>query len=155
MREPHWVQLNLEDYFKDADKKKDDGDSFLRFIFDMPPAEQKNNDPQLGNKRKLRFIADNDTKSIVVIGADDVTRETIRELIKLWDIPVSGKDNSHYTKAISIKYSRAESIVEAIKDAYRDLLSSNDRTFKEEGGSPRQNAIVRLNRHPAEASISD
>ncbi len=134
-----WIKLNLEDYFKD--KEEDEGDSFLRFIFfDMPP-EDKNKDPQLGNKRKLRFIADNDTSTIIVLGADSAMRETIRELITLWDVPEPVNNSSaRYTKMMKVKYSKAESIVEAIKDAYRDLLSSNDKTFQEreaEGGDGR------------------
>ena len=42
----------------------------------------------------MRFIADNDTSSIIAIGADDLDRQTIKELIELWDVPepTNGKD---------------------------------------------------------------
>lgn len=124
-----WIKLNLEDYFKDETKKKND--NFYRWVFDLPPEDDKKQD--LSSEIKLRFIADNDTNTIIVTGSDEVTRATIRELIELWDVPEETDDSDvRFTRLVKIKYSQAPSIVEAIKDAYRDLLSSNDRAFQEQ-----------------------
>jgi type II secretory pathway component GspD/PulD (secretin) len=124
-----WISLNLKDYFKDRQKKSDSG--FYGFRFGMP---QEKEDPQLGDESELRFISDNDTRSIIVTGADDLTLRTIKELIELWDVPDESDDSDvRYTRLVKIQYSRAESIVSAIKDAYRDLLSSNDKAFQAEG----------------------
>jgi type II secretory pathway component GspD/PulD (secretin) len=128
-----WVKLNLDDYFK-KEKKQDvnNRDRYYAYIFDIPLNEKKEEGRQLGKKAEIRFIADNDTNSIVVIGADDLDRRTIKELIDLWDVeePVSGKD-VRYTKLVRIKHSKAEAIVETIKEAYKDLLSSNDSAFQQ------------------------
>lgn len=131
---PSWIKLNLEDYFKD-DKKKDPNDSFI-FIFDyMSSGDKKEEGPELGKQRKLRFLSDNDTKTLIVIGADEVQLKTISELITLWDVPEeTNKQGLRYTKLIKVEYSTAEGIVETIKDAYRDLLSSNDKAFEKDAG---------------------
>jgi type II secretory pathway component GspD/PulD (secretin) len=68
-----------------------------------------------------------------VIGADDVQLKTIEELIRLWDVPEkTNKQKLRYTKMMRIEYSSPEAIVEAIKEAYRDLLSTNDKAFEKE-----------------------
>lgn len=130
-----WIVLSLEEYFADDDKSEDnENDSFLRYIWDMPPKE----DPApsgLGGRRKLKFVSDNETGSVVVTGATTSQLKTIGELIELWDVPESiSPRQSRYTRLVPIRYSRAEKIAETIKDAYRDLLSSNDKAFSQPGG---------------------
>jgi type II secretory pathway component GspD/PulD (secretin) len=127
---PSWIKLQLEDYFKDETKGNDDRDAVFRWIFDMAAPEKKT-DPDLGKKRKLRFVDDPDTKSLIVIGANQRTRATIERLIKLWDVP-EPRDVSRdlYTKVVKVEFSQADSIVEAVKDAYRDFLSANDKAFQ-------------------------
>lgn len=126
-----WVTLNLEEYF---DKQKDDDQGgFFGFFFD-DRFNNKEEERQLGDRPPLRFIWDNDTQSIVVQGADDQDRKTIKELIALWDVPEPiDEENMRYTELVPIQYSRAENIVNTIKEAYRDLLSANDKTFQEGG----------------------
>ncbi|HBE67722.1 MAG TPA: hypothetical protein DDW52_06190, partial [Planctomycetaceae bacterium] len=124
-----WVQFNLEDYFEEAG---DDDDWRFRFFygFDQPKQDDKR---ELGKRPPLRFIADNDTNSIVVIGADDKDRDTIRELIELWDVPEpeSEIDDSRYIQLVKIQYSTAETIANTLKEAFRDLLSANDKAFQD------------------------
>jgi hypothetical protein len=129
---PYWIRLSLEDYFKE-DKKEDKGnDRFFRWFFDEEP-EKKKDDAQLGKKRKMRFISDVDTKTLIVIGADDAQLKTIEGLIKLWDVPVkTKKDQLRFSKLVQIEYSKAEIVADAIKEAYRDLLSTNDKAFEKE-----------------------
>lgn len=137
-----WIVLNLEDYFKEEKKKDNQGDSFLRYLFFDETPEKKNEDPQLGKKRAMRFISDNDTNTIVAIGASNAERQLIKELIELWDTPDTKKaKDARYTKLVPIQYSRAEAIEQAIKDAYRDFLSQNDKAFDrgtEQGGKGRE-----------------
>ncbi len=123
-----WVKLSLDEYFEDND---DNDDWRTRFFFGFDD-NQKDDDRQLGSRPPLRFIADNDTNSIVVIGADDIHRQTIRELIELWDVPApeSDIDDARYTELVQVKFSRAESIAATLKEAYRDLLSANDKAFQ-------------------------
>ncbi len=135
---PSWVELNLKDYFKDDEQEKDSNPFAFIFGFD-PGSNRKSEDPQLGKKRQLRFISDIDTRSIIVIGADEQQLKTIRSLIKLWDVPEkTNRQKLRFTKLVRIEHSRAESIVEAIKDAYRDLLSTNDKAFSKGAGGNKE-----------------
>jgi len=133
---PTWVVLNLEDFFKDSEAKDDRADRFFRFYFDIDEEENKDRDAGgLGKKKKLRFVADSDTNSIVVTNADREDLQTIGELIELWDVPEPADEKtSRYTDIVRVKHSNAADIVATIKDAYRDLLSSNDRAFEGNGG---------------------
>jgi hypothetical protein len=131
---PSWIKWNLEDYYKEEKKDNNNNNSFMRFFFDMDaPTEKKTDDAQLGKKRKLRFLSDNDTNSLIVIGADDAQLKNIEGLIRLWDVPEkTNKQRLRFTKLVKVEYSKAEGIVEAIKEAYRDLLSTNDKAFQKE-----------------------
>ncbi|GAB5404623.1 MAG: hypothetical protein Aurels2KO_28540 [Aureliella sp.] len=125
-----WVTINLEEYFEE-NSGNDDSRFRYFFGFDEPKAEEKR---ELGKRPPLRFIYDNDTNSIVVIGADDSDRETIRELIKLWDVPEpedDSIDDTRYIELVRIKYSKAESIAASLKETFRDLLSANDKAFQD------------------------
>ena len=130
---PSWIEMNLKDYYKEDKKKESNNDAF-RWIFGIDvPSEKKNEDPQLGKKRQLKFLSDNDTNSLIVIGADDAQLKTIEELIRLWDVPEkTNKQKLRYSKLMHVEFSNAEVIVDAIKEAYRDLLSTNDKAFEKE-----------------------
>ncbi len=130
-----WVKLNLDEYFEKEKKRDDRNDRFYSWMYGMPTEDKKDTSRQLGKKDVLRFIADNDTSSIIAIGANDMDRRTIKELIELWDVPepTNGKD-VRYTKLVQIKHSNAESIVNTIKEAYKDLLSANDAALQTNQG---------------------
>jgi hypothetical protein len=133
-----WIKLSLEEYFREQvknDEENDDLQGFLSFLIFDELRPKENTSPQLGKKTPVRFIADNDTSTIIAIGADDAERQTIRELIRIWDVPEpTNSSNIRFTKLVRIKYSRAEVIAEALKDAYRDLLSANDKAFQQQNG---------------------
>lgn len=127
-----YVQLNLTEYFED-DEGDDGSSGFYRMVFGMGPASD--DDPKgLGKGNELRFVYDPDTNTIVVSGATTSQLRTISELIELWDVaePVN-KRRMRYTKLVTVEFGRAESIAETVKEAYRDLLSSNDKTFVKSG----------------------
>jgi type II secretory pathway component GspD/PulD (secretin) len=124
-----YVRLNLVEYFEDTEEEDSSGSSFYRYLFDM---DQSSDDGPtgLGKDNELRFVYDPDTNTIVVTGASSSQLRTISELIELWDVaePVN-KRSMRYTKLVEIEFARAEKIAETVKEAYRDLLSSNDKTF--------------------------
>jgi type II secretory pathway component GspD/PulD (secretin) len=127
---PAWIRLSLEDYFKDDSKKNNDRDAVYRWIFDMDSPKQEES-AELGKKRKLKFISESDTSTIVVVGADEVQLKTIEQLIKLWDVAKpQDKQSLRYTKIVKVEYSKAQAIVDAMKEAFRDLLSSNDKALE-------------------------
>lgn len=82
---------------------------------------------RLSKRRPLNFISDDDTNSIIVVGADAQQLKIIEDLIDLYDVPESKDPKAaRVTKTITVKYSRARVIADAVKDVYRDLLSVND-----------------------------
>lgn len=127
-----WIKLNLEDFFKEDDKKKDDNDAFARWIFDLDTQDEDEGPAGLGKSNKLRFVDDIDTGTIVVRGATPEQLKTIDELIRIWDVPEPVNDRrARFTKLVTLRYARAEAVAETIKETYRDLLSGNDKAFQQ------------------------
>jgi type II secretory pathway component GspD/PulD (secretin) len=141
-----WMRLNLEDYFKEDDDEKDNtADSFYRWYWDEPEEEEKGPEG-LGKGNKLRFIDDIDTNTIVVNGADSEQLKIIGELIEIWDVPEPvNKRKTRFTRLLPVRFGKADKIATTVKDAYRDLLSSNDRAFEQNqgGGGADGNANAR------------
>lgn len=132
------IVLNLEDFFGVDDKDKGGDDDYFRGYFGYPPSGGSKSDGtgRLSQRRKLQFIADEDSRTIIVQGATPEQLKTIGELIELYDKPQSQSSGDlRITKLFPIKHAKAETIAEAIKDVYRDLLSSNDRALQ---GNPNQ-----------------
>ncbi|TWU58243.1 secretin N-terminal domain-containing protein [Rubripirellula reticaptiva] len=127
----YWMRLNLEDYFKDLEEEDDsDADQFYRYFWGSNDDKKDKGPSGLGKGNKLRFIDDIDTNTLVVSSASSEQLQTITELIELWDIaePVS-KKKARFTSLVQIQFGKADKIAETVKEAYRDLLSSNDKTF--------------------------
>ena len=127
-----WMRLNLEDYYRDLDENdSSDSDDFFRFYWGYDSGGSDDDSPSgLGKGAKLKFVDDLDTNTLVVSGATAEQLRTIAELIELWDVPEPiNKRKVRFTRLVNIQYGQAEKIAETVKDAYRDLLSSNDKAF--------------------------
>ncbi|MFM8261117.1 MAG: secretin N-terminal domain-containing protein [Pirellula sp.] len=152
---PSWIRLSLEDYFKDDSGKKD-SDIVFRWLFDMDAPKKDNDEPQLGKKRKLKFMSDSDSNTLLISGATDAQLKTIQRLIDLWDKPEKqDKQNLRFTKTVKVEYSKAQNISDAIKDAFRDLLSSNDKALARNQQDSGQAGGSKESKHRSEDSISD
>ena len=129
-----YIQLNLEEYFEDKEDKDDDSNGSYRYYFYDFEDSSDDGPKGLEKSNELRFVYDPDTNTIVVSGATSSQLRTISELIELWDVaePVN-KRRMRYTKLVNIEFGSAETIAETVKEAYRDLLSSNDKTFAKAG----------------------
>ncbi len=140
-----WMRLNLEDYFKDAEESGDsDADRFFGWYFGNESNQQDKKKPGLGAGAKLRLVSDNDTNTIVVTGASSDQLKTIAELIELWDVPEPvNKRKTRFTRLIPVAYGKADKIAETVKDAYRDLLSSNDKAFQKPSGGNREGGAAK------------
>lgn len=129
----YYVKDNLEDFFKEEDDKpKSSGGRY--FYYDYPPAKEEKSRSRLSQRPKLKFIYDFDSNSILVQGATADQMATIEELIAVYDKPEPEDSQSARLSAVfQIEYSKATVIAEAIKDVYRDLLSSNDKSLQQQG----------------------
>lgn len=128
------IVLNLEDFFGVDEKDGSGGDDdYFRGYFGYPPSggSKSEGTGRLSQRRKLQFIADEDSRTIIVQGATPEQLKTIGELIELYDKPQSQSSGDlRVTKLFKVKHAKAETIAEAIKDVYRDLLSANDRALQ-------------------------
>ena len=124
-----WVKMNLEDYFKEEPDDKSKRRSY--FFYDFPPPEEKAKTYRLSQRKPLKFIDDLDTNTILVLGANAEQLKTIEELIRLWDTaPPSDTQSARMTAVFPIRYSKAETVAETVKEVYVDLLSSNDKALQ-------------------------
>jgi len=125
-----WVRLNLEDYFKEEDEDKNSRRRTYYYYDNPPPEKEKRY--RLSQRRPLKFIDDFDTNTILVVGADPDDLKTIEELIRLWDVmPPSDSESARMSAVIQVRYSKASIVAETIKEVYRDLLSSNDKSLQQ------------------------
>jgi hypothetical protein len=85
----------------------------------------------------------------------------VAELIELYDVPEPvNSQKARVTKLFFIKYSKASVVANTIKDAYRDLLSSNDRALQDaskQGKQPRGDGmtVISMSGFGEEPSPSD
>ena len=128
------VTLNLQDFFKD--EKKDHNRQMPWWMMDYGNEQEDTSDDddrRMSKRRKLKFIADSDTNSILVEGADPGQLKTIDDLVKLYDqAPPDDSQSVRKTETIHLQYSKAKVVADTIKDVYRDLLSANDKALANE-----------------------
>ena len=127
-----YVTLNLEEYFEEELDEGDSDDDFRRYYFGYWPSSTKSNTTgsSLSRRRKIRFIYDYDTNSILVSNASPDQLAITEDLIKVYDIPPSEDSlSARRFKIFKLKYSRADKVAKTIKEVYRDLLSSKDKEF--------------------------
>lgn len=119
------VVLNLEKFFG----TEKDGGTGLKYnpFFGMYPAGKEEGPRNLSKRRIPKFISDTDSRTILVTGADAEQLKIIQELIDVYDRPDETSAKAlRMTKVFQLKYSKARVIADAVKEVYRDLLSSND-----------------------------
>ncbi len=125
------VWYNLTDYFED-DLADDQTDRLFRIF---GGSSDQSESATLGKRRKLRFIWDTATNSILVQNASAAQLQTIDKLVEIYDQPVAEDAvRRRKTELVQVKYSRAGDIAEAVKEVYRDLLSSKDKEFQNRDG---------------------
>ncbi len=131
------IALTLEDFFKEEADKPAQRRPFF-FYDDRSP--QKDDPRRLSKRRPLKFIADSDSNTILVVGADPHQLRIIEELIEYYDQPVASDAKAlRRTEIFQIEYSSANVIAEALKDVYRDLLSENDKALQQQQNGQNQN----------------
>jgi hypothetical protein len=124
------VTLNLEEYFEEEDSNSQDG--FMRYFygFSYNNNSDKKGSASLAQRRKIRFIWDPDTNSILVTNATPEQLETVASLIEVYDkAPAEDTISARRFKIFKLAYAPADSVAKTIKEVYRDLLSSKDKEF--------------------------
>ncbi len=122
------VAMRLDDYFKEEKKERPRYSPW--WYDDFNPPSDSQDERRLSKRRKLKFISDADSNTILVEGASPEQLKTIEDLVKLYDQPPPTDSQSvRRTEVIRLKYSKAKAVSDTVKDVYRDLLSANDKAL--------------------------
>ena len=138
---PSWITLNLKEYFE-AEEETETSMGYSFFYGYYPQTQKKAGAPSLGRRRIPTFIYDNFTSTILVRGADRRQLQIIDELIELYDVPEPADTRAmRITKIFRLENSKAEVVAQAVKDVFRDLLSSNDKALEKPGENKTQTRV--------------
>ena len=123
------VTINLEEYFEE-EGDFDTQDNWWRAYYGFGFETADKGDGGLSQQRKIRFIYDYDTNSILVSGASPRQLAVVESLIDIYDKPPSEDSISARSfRIFKLEYARAEAVSKTIKEVFRDLLSSKDKDF--------------------------
>ncbi|MFO1002579.1 MAG: secretin N-terminal domain-containing protein [Planctomycetaceae bacterium] len=129
---PSWVTLNLKDFFK-ADEETKSTLEYSPYWGIMPSEKKVKGNRTLSKRRQPQFISDNFTSTILVRDADVKQLQTIEDLIKIYDVPEPSDSRSmRVTTIFRLEHAKATSVAAAVKDVFRDLLSSNDKALEKD-----------------------
>lgn len=129
---PSWVTLNLKDFFK-ADEETKSTLEYSPYFGIMPSEKKVKGNRTLSKRRQPQFISDNFTSTILVRDADAKQLKTIEDLIRIYDVPEPSDSRSmRVTTIFRLEHARATSVAAAVKDVFRDLLSSNDKALEKD-----------------------
>jgi type II secretory pathway component GspD/PulD (secretin) len=135
---PSWVTLNLKDFFKSEEQTKS-GFEYDPWFGITPSQKKTSGKHSLSKRRQPQFISDNFTSTILVRDADTKQLQTIEDLISIYDVPEPSDSRSmRVTTIFRLKHARAGMVAAAVKDVFRDLLSSNDKALEADDKGQRQ-----------------
>ncbi|HJQ78405.1 MAG TPA: hypothetical protein VJ828_00545 [Lacipirellulaceae bacterium] len=124
------MYLNLKDLFREELEGEDGGDDFSDFFWGFRPRNSEKQATGLSKRRKLMITWDTGSNTILVANASPTQLREIEALIKEYDKAAPADSvRTRRTALIKIQYSKASAIAEALKEVYRDLLSSKDKEF--------------------------
>jgi type II secretory pathway component GspD/PulD (secretin) len=138
----------LKDYFKEDLETKGDNE-FLGYFWG--PRFGKSEDktgPTLSKRKKLMLTWDPQSNSILAANASASQMAEIEQLISEFDKPArSDSVEKRRTAPVKIRFSKPTVIAAAVKEVYRDLLSSKDKEFdrgdqKEKRGNGERVTII-------------
>ena len=153
------VTLNLEEYFEESDSKDNSDDDYWRgwYGFDFSSNDDESPATGLNKRRKIRFIYDYDTNSILVSNATPEQLGIVRDLVKIYDEPASEDSiSARRFQMFKIQFAQAEDVAKTVKDVYRDLLSSKDKVFdSNRGGGEKEQSSQTTNYYRVYGSDDD
>lgn len=118
----------LESFFKEEGEGKQR--VWDPYWWDYTAVDKPKGLARLSKRRPLRFIVDSESNSVLVQGADAEQIHVVEELIAFYDkVEKTDSQNIRQTAVFTIRHSKAKVIADAIKEVYRDLLSSTDKAF--------------------------
>lgn len=128
-RSPDDVVASLRDYFADF-LKPDDERVYTPWGEFSGTRPTKQGPVRLSQRRPLRFLSDDWSSTILVANATTSQLTEIDRLITAWDRqPIDDRIVTRRTTTLKLRYAKASTVVAALKEVYRDLLSRGDKEF--------------------------
>jgi type II secretory pathway component GspD/PulD (secretin) len=139
------MYLDLKNFFKEDMEKESSGFTRDWYGFMVPKGGDEKNATGLAKRRKLMLDWDPPSNSIIVANASESQLAEVEQMIAEFDKPPR-KDSveKRTTKAVKIKYSKPSVIAAAVKEVYRDLLSSRDKEFAAGEQKDKKNSAERV-----------
>lgn len=137
---------DLIDYFKEDLEEEGDGNNFMDWYWGYRSGGSGNKEKGgtgLAKRRKLMITYDVPNNAILVSNASPSQTAEIEQLIAEFDRPApTDSVDIRETANIKIHFSKPSVIAAAVKEVYRDLLSSRDKEFDrgEQKGEQRTSA---------------
>ncbi|WP_442485327.1 secretin N-terminal domain-containing protein [Aeoliella sp. SH292] len=127
------IYLTLKNLYKDEMTGEKSEPRYDPYWGEFMPGESKPTAAQMSKRRKLQLDWDTSSNTLLVANASADQLREIAMLIESYDQP-SSKDEAtaRRTAAIKLRYSRAKVVAAALKEVYRDLLSTRDKEFETE-----------------------
>ncbi len=125
------MYYDLLDYFKEDLEAKDKNNDFADWWWGYrSQSKDDKGGPTLSQRRKLMITYDPPSNSILAANASPTQATEIEQLISEFDQPPpTNSVEKRMTMPIKIVYSKPTIIAAAVKEVYRDLLSSRDKEF--------------------------
>jgi type II secretory pathway component GspD/PulD (secretin) len=124
----YWL---LKDYFADDLAGKEKKTAWDPWWWGPVETGGQDDITGLARRRKLMITYDTPSRTILVANASPSQLHEVEQLIREYDRPAPEDSiKSRRTATIKIRYSKASVIAAALKDVYRDLLSSRDKEFQ-------------------------
>ena len=133
-----FVTINLEEYFEE-DPEFDTDENWMRawYGYDFQPSDPSGTG--LSAARKIRFIYDIDTNSILVSNASPAQLSIVEQLIEIYDkAPSEDSYSSRAFRIYKLNYTKADAVAKTLKEVFRDLLSSKDKDFEKQQQGQKQ-----------------
>lgn len=143
----YMIYLTLTNLYEEEIKGEKEGGYFDRWNYEWVPERTKAVAPQLSKRRGLKLDWDSTSNTLLVANASPEQLREIKALVATYDVPSAGDEaKQRRTTAIKLQYSRAQVVAGALKEVYRDLLSSRDKEFETEekkgAGTARETTTV-------------
>jgi len=138
----------LKDYFKEDLESKGENEFQGWFFGPRFGKNEEKTGPTLSKRKKLMLTWDPQSNSILAANASATQMAEIDQLVAEFDKPArSDSVEKRTTKPVKIRYSKPTVIAAAVKEVYRDLLSSKDKEFdrgdqKEKKGNSERVTII-------------
>lgn len=136
-QQARYIAWNLTDYFRDLLRDQSQSPGLSRPTGGEALFGERSTATlsRPGGAGRLRIMHDSASNTVLVTGASPDQLVDIEQLIRRWDVEPNEKSIAkRKTTVVKLRHSKADVVAKALKEVYRDLLSSRDKEFSPKEG---------------------